>query len=174
MVAVRGDLFAAGLSLRATAWTPSNRCGRRYPGGVSARSPEAIRQFDYDRRKGSFRGWLIAVARSKLQNFLDKRQATNRGIGGTEALKLIEQQPAAEDEDAFVEREHRRCLFDWAVRQFASEFQESTWQAFWQTSVEGKKQQRGRRSLGMTVGAVYIARSRVLARLKETIQQVEE
>jgi len=134
----------------------------------------AIRQFDYDRSKGSFRGWLITVARSKVQDFLGKRQAKNQGIGGTEALKLIEQQPADDDEDAFVEREHRKCLFDWAVRQVRCDFQKPTWQAFWQTSVEGKDTKEVADSLGITVGAVYIARSRVLARLKQTIQQVEE
>jgi RNA polymerase sigma factor (sigma-70 family) len=133
-----------------------------------------IRQFDYDREKGSFHGWLIAIARSKLQNFLNKQQAKNQGIGGTEALSLFEQQPSSDDEDAFVEREHRRCLFDWAVGQIRGDFQESTWQAFWQTSVEGKNTKEVADLLGITVGAVYIARSRVLSRLKETIQQVEE
>jgi RNA polymerase sigma factor (sigma-70 family) len=133
-----------------------------------------IRQFDYDPRKGSFRGWLVVVARSKLQDFLRKRQGKNQGIGGTEARKLIELQPAGDCEEAFVEQEHRRCLFDWAVGQIQSDFQASTWQAFWQTSVEGKGSREVADSLGMTVGAVYIARSRVLAKLKQTIQQIEE
>jgi RNA polymerase sigma-70 factor (ECF subfamily) len=133
-----------------------------------------IRQFDYDRQKGSFRGWLITVARSKMQNFITRQQARHQASGGTEALRLIEQQPAEDDEEAFVEREHRRCVFDWAVGQIREGFQESTWQAFWQTSVEGKGTQKVAEDLGMTVGAVYIARSRVLAKLKETIRQVEE
>jgi RNA polymerase sigma factor (sigma-70 family) len=134
----------------------------------------AIRRFEYDRGKGSFRSWLIAVARSKLKDFLGKRQAKNRGVGGTEALEIIKQQPASDDEEAFVEREHRRCLFDWAVGQIRSGFQEATWQAFWKTSVEGRETKEVADLLGMTVGAVYIARSRVLAKLKQTIQQIEE
>jgi RNA polymerase sigma factor (sigma-70 family) len=141
---------------------------------VFAAVARGIRQFDYDRGKGSFRGWLIAVTRSKLQNYLSKRQAKNRGAGGTEALKLIEQQPSPDDEEAFVEREHRRCLFDWAVQQIRDDFQDATWQAFWQTNVEGKETNAVADSLGMSVGAVYIARSRILARLKETIRQIEE
>jgi RNA polymerase sigma factor (sigma-70 family) len=133
-----------------------------------------IRRFDYDPQRGSFRGWLIAVARSKLQDFLSKRDAKVEGVGGTTAMKLLEQQPSGEDDDAFIEREHRKCLFDWAVQQIHGEFQESTWQAFWQTGVEGKETKEAAASLGMTVGAVYIARSRVLARLKEKIREVEE
>jgi len=133
----------------------------------------SIRRFDYDPQRGSFRGWLIAVARSKLQNFLTKRQTGMEGSGGTAAWKLLEQQGSREEEDAFLEREHRRCLFDWAAGQVRDEFQPSTWQAFWQTSVEGRSAKEVGDSLGITVGAVYIARSRVLARLKAKIQQLE-
>ena len=78
-----------------------------------------------------------------------------------------------EDEEAFVEQEHRRCLFDWAAGEIRAEFQPSTWQAFWQTSVEGRAAKEVAAALRMTVGAVYIARSRMLARLKAKIQQVE-
>ena len=133
-----------------------------------------IPQFEYDPRKGSFRSWLIAVARNKLHDFAAKRRTTSEGIGGSDAWTLIDQQPAGDDEEAFVEREHRRCLFDWAARQIRDEFQPTTWQAFWQTSVEGKKTTDAADELGLSVGAVYIARSRVLARLKETIRQIEE
>ncbi|MBN2580453.1 MAG: sigma-70 family RNA polymerase sigma factor [Pirellulales bacterium] len=134
----------------------------------------SIRRFDYDRQKGTFRGWLMAVARSKLQDFLARRDGKLVGAGGTAALRRLEEQPSAEDDDAFIEREHRRCLFDWAVEQIRGDFQEATWQAFWQTGVEGKGTKEVAASLGMTVGAVYIARSRVLARLKEILREIEE
>jgi RNA polymerase sigma factor (sigma-70 family) len=134
----------------------------------------SIRRFDYDPQRGTFRGWLITVARSKLRDFFSKREAIIEGSGGTGVLKMLEQQPSREDDDAFVEREHRRCLFDWAVHQIRVDFQESTWRAFWMTSVEGKNTKEVAELLGMTVGAVYIARSRVLAKLKEKIQEVEE
>jgi len=133
----------------------------------------SIRHFEYDRQRGSFRGWLIAVARSKVQNFLGKRKSQLEAAGGTQARELLEQQGSREDEETFVEREHRRCLFDWAVEQIRGEFQPSTWQAFWQTSVEGRSAKEVADTLGMTTGAVYIARSRILARLKAKIQQVE-
>ncbi len=132
-----------------------------------------IRRFDYDRRQGSFRGWLITVARSKLHKFLRKRQTGMEGSGGTAVLKRLEQHASREDEDAFVEEEYQRCLFHWAAEQVRGDFQESTWQGFWRTSVKGETTNEVADCLGMTVGAVYIARSRVLARLKEKIQQAE-
>jgi RNA polymerase sigma-70 factor (ECF subfamily) len=49
-----------------------------------------------------------------------------------------------------------------------------TWQAFWRTAFEDQPGKRVAADLGMTVAAVYLARSRVIARLKELIQSVEE
>ncbi len=49
-----------------------------------------------------------------------------------------------------------------------------TWQAFWQTAVERRAPRAVADELGVSVGAVYIARSRILARIKEQIQQLPE
>jgi RNA polymerase sigma-70 factor (ECF subfamily) len=133
----------------------------------------SIGRFDYDRRKGSFRSWLMSVARSRLCDFLADRGRQTCGSGETGVQRLLEEQPDAADEQEIWEQEYQRCLFNWAAEQIRDEFQDSTWQAFWQTSVEGKDTRQVARSLDMTVGAVYIARSRVLARLRKQIEQIE-
>ncbi|HEV3443267.1 MAG TPA: hypothetical protein VG099_01435, partial [Gemmataceae bacterium] len=51
--------------------------------------------------------------------------------------------------------------------------EDSTWQAFWLTAVEGKEPKEAAGALGITVGAVYIAKSRVLARLRKKIEQLQ-
>ena len=56
---------------------------------------------------------------------------------------------------------------------FATNFEQSTWQAFWLTAVEGQDPRTAAQASGISVGAVYIARSRVMARLKSIIEQVE-
>ena len=53
------------------------------------------------------------------------------------------------------------------------EFREATWQAFWRTGVEGRKPQEVAESLGLTAGAVYVYRNRVIARLRRAIEEVE-
>jgi hypothetical protein len=46
------------------------------------------------------------------------------------------QEPAPNEETELWEQEYRQRLFDWAADQVRSEFQETTWQAFWRTAVE--------------------------------------
>jgi RNA polymerase sigma-70 factor (ECF subfamily) len=134
----------------------------------------SIGGFDCDRRRGSFRGWLRAVVRSRLNDFRATRGRQIAGSGDTRILKVIEEEPSRKDEDELWEREYRKSLFDWAAGQVRDNFQDSTWRAFWQTSVEGQDTRRVAEALDMTEGAVYIAKCRVLAKLKEKIQEAEE
>jgi RNA polymerase sigma-70 factor (ECF subfamily) len=134
----------------------------------------SIGRFDYDRRRGSFRGWLKSVARSRLHDLFARRRRQTPGTGDTAVARLLDEQPSGEEEEGFWERAYRRSVFDWAAGQIRGDFQDSTWQAFWKTSVEGIDTKQVAESLGMTVGAVYIARSRVLARLRKQIEEVDE
>jgi RNA polymerase sigma factor (sigma-70 family) len=133
---------------------------------------QAIERWDLDPARGSFRGWLSRIARNLLVNFLTRRPYRMRGSGSTSVQELLEAQPAQDPSaTALFEAEYRRRLFRWAADQVRSEFAPSTWQAFWQTSVEGRPPALVAAELAMSVGAVYIARSRVLARLRHRIEQ---
>ena len=135
----------------------------------------AIERWNPDPSRGSFRSWLFRIARNMMINFLMRSRPQNKGGGGTSFLKLIEQQPASDSESGtIVDREYQAELFRWAARRIRSEFQESTWAAFWRTSVEGQPISEAVSELGLSVGAVYAARSRVMARLKRKIQQAVE
>ncbi len=132
----------------------------------------AAGRLEYDPERGSFRGWLFTVARNKLRNFLAARDRQVQGSGDTGVRLLLQEQPGL-TESAEWDREYQQRLFAWAADQVRGEFQDATWQAFWQTAVEGKKPAEVAEALGLSVGAVYIARSRVLARLRERIQQLQ-
>jgi RNA polymerase sigma factor (sigma-70 family) len=134
----------------------------------------AIDRWDPDPAKGSFRGWLFRIARNLMVNLLASQRRHTRGTGDTDVARLLDQQPAPDPEDSLLfEGEYRRQLFGWAADRVRGEFRPATWQAFWKTSVEGQDPKVVGQSLGMTAGAVYIARSRVMARLKHEIEQVE-
>jgi len=132
-----------------------------------------VRGFQHE-RKGSFRNWLITIARSRLSDFLARQKRGVSGTGGTTALKRLEEAPSRDDEDAFLDREYEKCVFEWAAKRVQAATKESTWQAFWRTHIEGQGCKQAAQSLGLSVEAVYMARCRVLARLKKEVEQLED
>ena len=136
---------------------------------------ERVEDWNPDRSRGSFRGWLYRVARNLIVNLLVQRERHPQATGDSNVQQWINQQPApAADESALFDLEYRRQLFRWAARHIRGEFRPSTWDAFWRTSVEGCAIKRAAEELELSVGAVYIARSRVLARLRQKIEACDE
>jgi RNA polymerase sigma factor (sigma-70 family) len=136
---------------------------------------QAIDRWDIDPARGSFRGWLSRIARNLLVNFLTRRPYRLRGSGSTSVQDLLEAQPADDPSaTALFEAEYRRRLFRWAADEVKGEFAATTWDAFWQTAVEGRTPAEVAAEVGLSVGAVYIARSRVLARLRRRIGELGE
>jgi RNA polymerase sigma-70 factor (ECF subfamily) len=134
-----------------------------------------IRRLDYDPRRGSFRGCLFTVVRNKLRNFLASQHSPGRGSGDTDAQHRLQELPARdEDQSAWWDEEYERRVFAWAAEQARGAFSEATWQAFWQTAVEGKTGPQAAQTLGMSVVAVYLAKGRVMNRLKEIIRATLE
>jgi RNA polymerase sigma-70 factor (ECF subfamily) len=88
--------------------------------------------------------------------------------------KHLEQIPSGEDADRVWEDEYRRSGFRFATERVRDSFERSTWEAFWQTSVEGRSTKETAQSLGLSEGAVYIARCRVLAQVKTLVKTLEE
>ncbi len=82
--------------------------------------------------------------------------------------------PAAADGEDDWDREYERQRFAVAADQVRGEFTASTWKAFWGTAVDGRPAKEVGAELGLSPGAVYVAKSRVLARLREKVRELEE
>ena len=135
---------------------------------------DAIGRLDYDPQRGTFRSWLFTIARNRIKNFLKRQSRHPRGTGDTKIKQALENQPAAADElESCWDEDYEQRIFHWAADQIRPEFQERSWQAFWQTAVAGEPTKQVAATLSMSLGAVYVAKSRVLARLKEQIEQIE-
>src|SRR5262245_58231428 len=133
-------------------------------------------KLDYDRRKGTFRGWLFTVTRNRVFDFLSQRRKQAVGAGGSDVQERLNEQPAdnGADGDTAWDQEHQQGVMRWAMDRVRGEFQDNTWKAFWQTAVDGKSPKEVAGSLAMSAGAVYVAKSRVLARLKTEVQQWQD
>jgi RNA polymerase sigma-70 factor (ECF subfamily) len=128
----------------------------------------------FNPQKGRFRSWLMAVVRHRLSEFRANQGRQLPGSGDTQVLQQLEQVSAVDGVEQLWEHEYRQSVFRVAADRIRHEFQPGTWQAFWLTTVEGKKTGEAAQSLGISAGAVYVARSRVLARLKKEIQTLED
>jgi RNA polymerase sigma factor (sigma-70 family) len=135
----------------------------------------AIGRWDPDPGKGRFRAWLFRIARNLLVNFLVRQRHQVAGSGRTSIQEMLEARPADDAQaEAEFAIEFRRRAFRWVAQRVQGEFTESTWQAFWQTGVEGRPVAVVAAELGLSAGAVYVARSRVLARLRDAVTRLAD
>jgi len=132
----------------------------------------AIDRWDSDPAKGTFRGWLSTITRNLVVNFLVRQSRHPRGRGDTDFNRWMRERPASEGEMSLLfDLEQQRRILRWAAEQIRSEFHETTWHAFWLTSVENREVADVAVELGITPGIVCVSRSRVMKRLRVKVQQ---
>jgi RNA polymerase sigma factor (sigma-70 family) len=133
----------------------------------------AVGQWEYDPKRGSFRGWLYRVTFNKFKAYLRFHRNQCQGSGDSVIHAVLLQQ-AAPPTRAEWEDEYQKQLFGLASDRVRREFADSSWQAFWRVTVDGRPSVEVASELKLSVGAVYIAKSRILARLKEEIRLLIE
>jgi RNA polymerase sigma-70 factor (ECF subfamily) len=113
----------------------------------------------------SFRGWLRTLAFNKWR---DRQRARGTRPLGSDP-DAIANLPAAES-DPFWEAEYRSCLVRRALEVMQTEFQASTWKACWEFVVQERPASDVASELGISENAVYIAKLRVLRRLRQELE----
>lgn len=134
-----------------------------------------IAEFRHQGPTDSFRGWLWTITRSKIRDRFRRLQNQPQAPGGTAGQGMMAQvsqeapassaPPFASGEGAAVARRTLELV--------RTEFEPPTWQAFWQTAVEGRVPADVAEELGMTRQAVYKAKSRVLLRVRQELEGLE-
>ena len=135
---------------------------------------QSIADFNYNPEIGRFRSWLFVVARNSLNLKIKKSIRQVRGSGDSGIAEMLAQVPTSSDDDSVWEREYREHLFGWACEQIKHQFSESTWRAFSETAVKGQIPADVAKALNISVGAVYIAKTRVTQKLKAKIATIDE
>jgi RNA polymerase sigma-70 factor (ECF subfamily) len=129
-------------------------------------------RFHYD-PQGSFRGWLFRIVHHRVQ-----RTRRGRKPALLDPLDLQRQLEQSQDPENPLARqwqqEYDRVILGRALALIRDEFEETTWQAFWQTVVEGQSPRQAAQQLGLTANAARIAKCRVLRRLRQEIDGLLE
>lgn len=130
--------------------------------------------WEHDPERAKFRTWLQTLVRNATLNALSRRPK-DQAQGGTTALVALEQYEGDREADsALFDAQWRREALRWAADAVCNEFETATWDAFWLTAVEGMPPAEAAAKTGKTIGAVYVARTRVMQRIREKVSELED
>jgi RNA polymerase sigma-70 factor (ECF subfamily) len=133
----------------------------------------SLTNFRRDRDGDTFRGWLRRITQRRLCDHRQKRREQPQAEGGSDAQeRLLElaEEPLSSSATRCVQASRLGQVLD-VVR---CEFEQQTWQAFWRATVDGWPAADVAAALGLTTNAVYLAKSRVLRRLREEMNRLHD
>ena len=138
---------------------------------VFAAVARGITSFERVKSEGSFRSWLATITRSRVRDHY--RRSANRmdAEGGTDAMLRLQQM--TQDLDSTICAENVQTLVVREVlQQVKAEFEQTTWAAFWLTTIDEIKAADVAEQTGLSVASVYQAKSRVLRRLRQRLSEL--
>lgn len=133
-----------------------------------------IEHFQRDRPGDSFRAWLRTITRNKLTDHFRRRGVEPVGAGGSEALRRLDglaAPPESLPDEAEEEALHQLRLR--AMELIRGEFEPKTWEMFWRVTVGGQAAKDVAADLDVTASTVRVAKSRVLRRLREELEDLD-
>ncbi len=127
--------------------------------------------FEHNGRAGAFRRWLRTILVHRLRGFWRARQQRPLAGGDSDLDRLLDQlEDPASGLSQLWDQEHDRHVMARLLDKIQPEFRPVTWQAFRRVVLDGQEEEAVADALGLSVNAVYIAKSRVLARLRREAQ----
>ncbi|MCA9128258.1 MAG: sigma-70 family RNA polymerase sigma factor [Planctomycetales bacterium] len=114
--------------------------------------------------EGRFRSWLWSVFQSRMVDLIRRSRHHPRPVGGTTAHQAFLNNSALDEAEQVVDESIAERILS-----LKSEFSENVWTAFWRTTVHGDEAAHVAEDLGISVWAIYKAKKRCQARIRETL-----
>lgn len=130
-----------------------------------------IAGFERKKETGSFRSWLATITRNRVRDHFRKAAVREQAEGGTEAFERLQQQ-ADSLEDSIDGDSINTPLVSQVLKSVEAEFETTTWQAFWMTTVDDKPASLVAETTGLSVASVYQSKSRILRRLRMVMSEL--
>lgn len=140
---------------------------------VFASVARGIGGFQRQKDHGSFRSWLATITRNRVRDYFRRQAAHPSPIGGTDAQLALEQHPDSLDSTICGDSAQNPMIHR-VLQSVRAEFEPSTWNAFWQTTVENRSAAAVAQATGLAVASVYQAKSRVLRRLRQRLMELPQ
>ncbi|MFM9959748.1 MAG: RNA polymerase sigma factor [Planctomycetaceae bacterium] len=137
----------------------------------------AIRSFDYDPSRGSFRGWLKTVTNNAIRDFVASRSRPGRGSGDSQiglALATVIDPSAISELTATLDAAAELELLREAEARVQLRVQPHTWEAYRRTVLNSEPATEVARQMNLRVAEIYVAKSRVLKCLREEVARLSE
>jgi RNA polymerase sigma-70 factor (ECF subfamily) len=130
-----------------------------------------IGSFQPQKGSGSFRSWLATITRNRIRDHFRKVNGQAKAEGGTEALERLHQKADWLDE-SIDGGSISSPLVRQVLKSVEAEFETTTWQAFWMTTIENKPASFVAESTGLSLASVYQSKSRVLSKLRKRLAEL--
>jgi len=135
----------------------------------------AIGRYEIDEDRAQFRTWLFRIARNcLLKQWAKQRRAAvpvDSGMWRHLSDSLEENSPDPQEDDF---REYRHEVLGYALLRVKRSVKPLTWQAFCLTALQQRSIVEAAAELHINQGAVYVARSRVISRLRDEVVRLEQ
>lgn len=139
---------------------------------VMAQVMRSIVAFSYQRDRGRFRDWLGTVTRTKLLRFL--RADARAGKGSGAEVDELARQAADPGSDTLWNEQFQARVLEVALERTRTVFEEATWKAFERNWKDRRPAPEVAEELGVPVESIYVAKSRVLKRLRAEVDALTE
>jgi RNA polymerase sigma-70 factor (ECF subfamily) len=132
-----------------------------------------IRTFSYDPSR-SFRGWLKTLTHGAWCDWLEKQRRQASGSGDSEVLDLLNSIQARDELIRTLEEQYDTELLEEAMARVRLRVEPRSWEAFRLLGVENESGAEAAAKLGMKIGAVFMAKSRVQKMIQTEIRRLEQ
>lgn len=134
-----------------------------------------VKAFDHNGRPGAFRTWLRAILVNRLRNFWRARARRPQARGDSDIeQRLAQLEDPASEMSQLWNRQHDQYVAQKLLALSEHQFAPTTWKAFRRVAIDGERPDAVAAELGISLNAVFIAKSRVLSRLRQESEGLVE